>query len=236
MGDRLLGALNQRFRGLGPAIVAFAALGAAVPASAEKATDPVAEALIQNPLAMAASGETERVIIRAGRALDLEGKPVFAGRSNFSGTASMTIFSTRPIPTLSPRSSSYGATIAPLARGAVSSGFGMRTHPLLGNRRFHAGVDIAAPTGSPIRATSDGMVTTAGWQGGYGLLVSIGHGAGQESRYGHLSRIAVTSGQAVKQGDVIGFVGTTGRSTGPHLHYEQRVNGRAVRPHIRPSN
>ena len=106
----------------------------------------------------------------------------------------------------------------------------MRRHPLFGSRRFHAGIDLAAPSGSPIRAASDGVVTSAGWNGGYGLLVSLGHAGNRETRYGHLSRLAVRAGQSVKQGEVIGYVGSTGRATGPHLHYELRINGLAVAP------
>jgi len=118
----------------------------------------------------------------------------------------------------------------PVSARAMTSAFGMRSHPLLGGYRAHNGVDLAAPTGSPIRATSDGTVGSANWNGGYGLFVSLEHGGGVETRYGHMSRLNVVAGQQVKKGDVIGYVGSTGRSTGPHLHYEVRRNGRAVNP------
>ena len=112
----------------------------------------------------------------------------------------------------------------------MSSGFGMRDHPVLGGRRAHSGVDLAAPVGTPIHATADGVVSKASWFGGYGLFISIEHGGELQTRYGHMSRLNVAEGQKVHKGDVIGYVGTTGRSTGPHLHYEVRVDGAAVNP------
>ncbi len=112
----------------------------------------------------------------------------------------------------------------------LTSSFGMRYHPVLGGRRNHAGVDLAAPMGSPIYATADGAVSTAEWTGGYGLLVSLDHGGELQTRYGHMSRLNVAAGQQVRKGDLIGFVGSTGRSTGPHLHYEVRIAGTAVNP------
>lgn len=226
-------ALGHRLGILGGSLAACAALGTAIPADAKSPSTVPFEAQASGATEAIADVEPDVVTIRVGRAIDFEGKPVYADRSNFSGTAGVTVFSTRPITTLSRRSNSQLSAIAPLANGALSSGFGMRTHPVLGTPRFHAGVDLAAPAGSPIRAASGGVITNAGWQGGYGLLVSIGHGGGEETRYGHLSRIAVAPGQTVRQGDLIGFVGTTGLSTGPHLHYELRVDGRAVRPDMR---
>lgn len=118
----------------------------------------------------------------------------------------------------------------PLRGASLTSSFGMRRHPLLGGFRAHGGVDLAAPTGTPIVAPSDGVVGTADWRGGYGLAVTLEHGGGVQTRYGHMSRLNVAPGQRVRKGEVIGFVGSTGRSTGPHLHYELRVNGQAVNP------
>ncbi len=106
----------------------------------------------------------------------------------------------------------------------------MRSHPILGGQRFHAGVDLAAPQGSAVLATSPGVVSRAAWQGGYGLTIAVEHSGGIQTRYAHLSRIAVVPGQSVRAGDVIGYVGSTGRSTGPHLHYEVRRNGQVLRP------
>jgi murein DD-endopeptidase MepM/ murein hydrolase activator NlpD len=113
---------------------------------------------------------------------------------------------------------------------AMSSSFGLRVHPVLGGMRMHKGIDLPASTGTPIHATADGVVGKADWFGGYGLCVELEHGANMETRYGHMSRIAVAEGQAVLKGDVIGYVGSTGRSTGSHLHYEVRIAGEAVNP------
>ena len=118
----------------------------------------------------------------------------------------------------------------PLEGAALTSGFGMRTHPVLGGRRQHHGIDLAAPTGTPVYATADGVVGRADWYSSYGLYISINHGGSMETRYAHLSRLAVAAGDNVKKGDLIGYVGSTGRSTGPHLHYEVRVEGIAVNP------
>ena len=118
----------------------------------------------------------------------------------------------------------------PLEGASLTSGFGMRTHPVLGGRRQHAGVDLAAPTGTPVYATADGVVSRADWFSSYGLYISLEHGGSMQTRYGHLSRLAVAAGDTVKKGDLIGYVGSTGRSTGPHLHYEVRVEGLAVNP------
>ncbi len=119
------------------------------------------------------------------------------------------------------------------ARGAVVSGFGMRIHPLFRIRRMHTGVDIAAPWGSPVFAVAPGTVIYAGWFGGYGKVVVVDHGSGISTLYGHLSTLSVAAGDPVRAGSVVGRVGSTGFSTGPHLHFEVRVNGRPVNP-LRP--
>ena len=118
----------------------------------------------------------------------------------------------------------------PVENARFSSNFGMRTHPVTGGRKMHSGIDIAASTGTPIYATADGTVEMAKWYGGYGNYVQIGHGGDFETRYGHMSRLNVRAGQNVRKGELIGWVGSTGRSTGPHLHYEVRIDGRAVNP------
>ena len=118
----------------------------------------------------------------------------------------------------------------PVETVRLSSSFGMRNHPVLGGRRAHNGVDLASPTGTPIVATADGVVSRAEWFSSYGLYVQLEHGAQIETRYGHMSRLNVSAGQQVRKGDVIGFVGSTGRSTGPHLHYEVRIAGAPVNP------
>lgn len=112
----------------------------------------------------------------------------------------------------------------------MSSDYGMRTHPVLGGRRAHKGVDLAGPTGTPVYATADGTVGMAQWFSSYGNYVQIEHGGSLETRYGHLSGYTVAQGQKVRKGDLIGYIGSTGRSTGPHLHYEVRVAGVAVNP------
>jgi murein DD-endopeptidase MepM/ murein hydrolase activator NlpD len=114
--------------------------------------------------------------------------------------------------------------------GRITSGFGLRVHPLLGFTRMHKGLDIGAPYGAPIRAMTDGVVTFAGRTGGYGNFVKLVHGGGLASGYGHMSRIAVASGTRVRQGQVIGYVGSTGMSTGPHLHWEVWRGGAAINP------
>ena len=120
---------------------------------------------------------------------------------------------------------------APLTGEApVSSPFGYRTDPFLGRPALHPGVDLVQPAGSDIKATAAGRVTHAGWMGGYGEMVEIDHGNGLATRYGHMSEVLVDEGETVKAGQTIGRIGTTGRSTGPHLHYEVRVDGEPVDP------
>ncbi|MBC2670328.1 M23 family metallopeptidase [Novosphingobium piscinae] len=121
-------------------------------------------------------------------------------------------------------------SLVPVEGVRLTSDFGMRWHPVLGGRRAHKGVDLAAPAGTPIRASADGVVERADWFAGYGLYVALEHGGQIETRYGHMSRLNVAAGQRVRKGDVIGYVGSTGRSTGPHLHYEVRIGGEAVNP------
>ena len=111
-----------------------------------------------------------------------------------------------------------------------TSGFGVRSDPFLGRPAMHTGLDFRAAMGDPVRATANGKVASSGWMGGYGRMVEIDHGNGLSTRYGHLSEINVKVGDIIKIGQVIGAVGSTGRSTGPHLHYETRIDGDAVDP------
>ena len=120
--------------------------------------------------------------------------------------------------------------IMPVVGGRVTSGFGARRHPVLGYTRMHAGIDFGAAYGSPIYAVSDGTVAFAGWHGGHGNFVKLLHGDGFGTGYGHMSRIAVSPGSHVRAGQVIGYVGSTGLSTGPHLHYELYRGGAPVNP------
>jgi murein DD-endopeptidase MepM/ murein hydrolase activator NlpD len=111
-----------------------------------------------------------------------------------------------------------------------ASGFGVRMDPFTSSPAMHTGLDLHGETGDPVRATADGKITSAGWSGGYGRVIDIDHGNGMSTRYGHLSAIDVRVGQSVRTGQIIGRIGSTGRSTGPHLHYETRVRGGAVDP------
>lgn len=117
-----------------------------------------------------------------------------------------------------------------LAKYRLSSKFGNRFHPTLFRWRFHGGVDMACPKGTEIHIPADGVVVKSGWNGGYGNYIKVKHGNGYETVYGHLSRVSVKKGEKVKKGDVIGKVGSTGRSTGSHLHYEILKNKKRVNP------
>ena len=114
--------------------------------------------------------------------------------------------------------------------GTITSNFGYRGNPIGGGTGFHEGVDIAVDYGTPVRVTASGKVTMAGWVDGYGNLVEVDHGGGFVTRYGHNSMLLVVVGQEVKTGDIISLAGSTGRSTGPHVHYEVRVNGTPTDP------
>ncbi len=125
-----------------------------------------------------------------------------------------------------------GLLKTPVDGARLTSGFGMRLHPILGFTRMHKGVDFGVPTGTPIYAAGDGVIEKSGWAGGYGQFVKIKHNTHTETAYGHMSRIAsaATVGQHVHQGEVIGYVGMTGDATGPHLHYEVIKDGEQVNP------
>lgn len=118
----------------------------------------------------------------------------------------------------------------PVANLSFTSNFGVRSDPFRGTAAMHAGVDIPGPIGTPIYATADGVVARSERSGGYGNLVEINHGKGIETRYGHLSKLIVAPNTRVRRGQLIGLMGSTGRSTGSHLHYEVRIDGRAVNP------
>lgn len=120
--------------------------------------------------------------------------------------------------------------IKPISGGTVSSGFGSRSAPKAGASTYHQGVDWAVATGTPVKASNGGTVVTAGWVSGYGYAIYINHSDGRQTRYGHLSKVLVSVGQTVTQGQLIAYSGNTGNSTGPHLHFEIRINGVAVNP------
>jgi murein DD-endopeptidase MepM/ murein hydrolase activator NlpD len=118
----------------------------------------------------------------------------------------------------------------PVQNILFTSGFGVRSDPFRGGRAMHAGVDIPGAYATPIYATADAIVGRTGWIGGYGNMIELEHGKGIQTRYGHLSSISVTPGTRIKRGQLIGLMGSTGRSTGTHLHYEVRIDGKAVNP------
>ena len=202
------------------ACAALGATGAHADAEGETpisiATVSLAEMPAEEPLEDYGELELEEEIVRPavrfGRAVDLAGRDI------------------EPVSKILPPGIGGIPSGSPLSGARLTSGFGSRYHPTLGGTRFHAGVDLAAPTGTPVTATASGRVSRAGWAGGYGILVSINHGGSIETRYAHLSAIAVRPGDSVKAGQVIGYVGSTGRSTGPHLHYETRHSGRPTNP------
>ena len=123
-----------------------------------------------------------------------------------------------------------GMLRVPLRGARLTSPFGLRVHPIYGTVRLHAGMDLAAPTGTPVKAAADAVVVSAAAHGGYGLAVVLDHGGALATLYGHLSRLDVQPGDVVHRGDRIGLVGSTGASTGPHLHFEVRVSGTPVDP------
>lgn len=125
-----------------------------------------------------------------------------------------------------------GSYMWPLpVKGVITSEYGYRSDPFLGTMRYHNGIDIAAPIGTPVRAVSDGYVTRSSWYGGYGNCVIISIGGGKSTLFGHLNSRACTAGQYVKKGQTVGYVGTTGRSTGPHLHFTLFLNGKDINPY-----
>ena len=120
--------------------------------------------------------------------------------------------------------------VKPINGGRLTSNFGKRAAPKKGASTYHKGVDWATPTGTPVYASCGGTVAKAGWGSGYGYVVYINHEDGRQTRYGHLSKVLVSAGQKVKQGDKIALSGNTGVSTGPHLHFEILINGSQVNP------
>lgn len=129
-----------------------------------------------------------------------------------------------------PRSAVYVPVGRPVDDLELTSNFGVRTDPFNGHARMHKGIDIPGPVGTPIYATADGIVSRSEWMNGYGNLVEIAHGNDTQTRYGHLSKLLVQPNERVRRGQLIGLMGSTGRSTGSHLHYEIRVAGEAINP------
>ena len=228
--------INGKFRAVAGAIAAAATFMAAAPAQANSSSNadiaaPLRTAQAAKPAMTGSGDENFRTLFGNWQTLEETGVPALAAVADAADQANLTAASR----TRSAQSASWNKAVSIPSRMPVdgvhlSSSYGMRTHPVLGGRRAHKGVDLAGPVGTPILATADGTVSTASWFSSYGLYVSIEHGGEIQTRYGHMSRLNVAAGQHVRKGDVIGFIGSTGRSTGPHLHYEVRVQGAAVNP------
>jgi len=219
-----------KLRALAATVAAAASIFAAQPASANaSANADVLAPLRAAEAARQQSGDAEfRQLFSTWQSMD---KPAASRQALVSNAIQGRIGGT--IPGFGGLGASQPVSIpslVPVAGIKLTSDFGMRWHPVLGGQRAHKGVDLAAPIGTPIRASADGIVSRADWFSSYGLYVSLEHGGTIQTRYGHMSRLNVEAGQAVHKGDIIGYVGTTGRSTGPHLHYEVRIAGEAVNP------
>lgn len=161
-------------------------------------------------------GDLQKLIAR----LDSEENSLEATIAAFTRNPANTAGLTRP----------SGRLLMPVAGARIGSGFGMRYHPILHRYRMHKGVDLGARSGVPIRAAADGVVIMATRQSGYGNVISIAHGGGIATLYGHCSRLLKSPGARVRRGETIALVGSTGLSTGPHCHFEVRINGKAVNP------
>ncbi|NJR20490.1 MAG: M23 family metallopeptidase [Hyphomonadaceae bacterium] len=165
-----------------------------------------------------------------------EGEPVFARMTTASGRSIQLYRYQAPGTSQSEWYDALGRSArkflmrTPINGARLTSGFGNRRHPVLGYTRMHAGVDFGAPIGTPVYAAGDGVVTRVGVMGGYGNVIDIQHDGTWSTRYAHLSRMPVRVGDRVTQGQVIALSGNTGRSTGPHLHYEIRRNGQPINP------
>ncbi len=200
-------------------LAAVSVLGVAVIAAPAQANSAAADTFRVNP-----SSQTNRDITALGEA-DTEFRSLHASWVQPTQSTPTATFAQPQVkgsvPSLYPVEMQYARK---------SSGFGRRGAPVKGASTNHKGVDLAAPIGTPIYVTGDGVVTRAGWASGYGKVVYVDHGNGIETRYAHMSGFATEAGTVVRKGDLIGYVGSTGRSSGPHLHYEVRVDGVAHNP------
>ena len=195
------------------AFVASLAVGATPAFANETTTSTQMSGVIEAPQGVSGGEREFRELFASWEALDN------GGRADASGTI---------IP--GSRSSVSVPSRMPVEGIRLTSSYGMRDHPILRQRRQHNGVDLAAEHGTPVYATADGRVGKAQYFGSYGNYVQIEHGGQLQTRYAHLSGYTVEAGAQVKKGDLIGYIGSTGRSTGPHLHYEVRVEGQPVDP------
>ena len=178
-----------------------------------------------------AAAEAERAAERARQERERQAAESAPSPGTDSPSSGGGTTSPAPAPQPSPPPVSNNGWLRPTG-GHVSSGYGYRTHPVHGGQRLHAGVDLASPSGTPIRASRDGIVSFVGWMNGYGNTVMVSHGEGMVTLYAHLSSYAVSRDAYVAQGQTVGGVGMTGTATGPHLHFEVRVNGNPQNPCI----
>lgn len=177
------------------------------------------------------SGASKSDASATNRAETAQGGPFEASRASFDPNFKALFLSWKRLDPAQPGMIAIpSAKPVPAAQASFTSAFGTRSDPFKQTRAMHSGIDLAGPIGTSIYATADGFVGRAGVVGGYGNLVELEHGKSIQTRYGHLSQILVRPGQRVKRGELIARMGSTGRSTGSHLHYEVRVDGRAVNP------
>ena len=229
MVDLQLFAKVRMFAGAAiPASLMFGAHPALASSNAADIAAPLRTAQDARQNALGNGDEEFRQLFSTWRSLD---KPAAYVAPTFNAplTGATPVSVGTTIPFAQPRSVSIPSRI-PVEGVRLTSDFGMRWHPVTGGRHAHKGVDLAGPIGTPVHATADAVVGKAEWFSSYGLYVALEHGGDIETRYGHMSRLNVYAGQHVHKGDVIGYIGTTGRSTGPHLHYEVRLSGVAVNP------
>ncbi len=215
-----------RVRALAIATAAAASFFVAAPAMANSSAAsadiaaPLRAAQASRQTALGSGDEEFRQLFSSWQSLD---RPQVA-------TAAFAASSMTALPLRRPTTGVSIPSMIPVEGVHLTSAYGMRWHPVTGGRHVHKGVDLAGPVGTPVHASADGIVEKAEWFSSYGLYVAIEHGGDIETRYGHMSRLNVAAGEHVYKGDVIGYIGTTGRSTGPHLHYEVRIAGEAVNP------
>jgi murein DD-endopeptidase MepM/ murein hydrolase activator NlpD len=195
------------------ALVASLALGSTPALANETATSTQMSGVIEAPSGISGGAREFRELFASWEELDK------GGRADANGLI-----------TPAPRTNVSVPSRMPVEGVRLTSSYGMRDHPILRQRRQHNGVDLAAEHGTPVYATADGRVGKALYWGSYGNYVQIEHGGQLQTRYAHLSSYTVNSGDQVRKGQLIGYIGSTGRSTGPHLHYEVRVEGEPVDP------
>jgi len=224
--------LAARFRSIAGTLATAASLLIAGPAIANSSSNadiaaPLRAAQEAGQSISGSEDEQFRNLFSSWQSFEDSNVPALAAVAEAAGQAGLTSAARNRVAT---RQEVSIPSRVPLKGVKLTSGFGMRKHPITGRRRGHKGIDLAAPTGTPIYAAADGLISRSSWFSTYGLYVSIEHGGELQTRYAHMSRLNVAKGQRVKKGEIIGFVGSTGRSTGPHLHYEVRVRGTAVNP------